>query len=121
MIDIAKTDTPNMFHNKYSGSSSNSLEKISIQHMDENNMDKRVDKNSLSKEDTKKLVDDLNKMSESLGAIVKFAYNDKIGEVYISVIDKKSGEEILKFPSDEVMKIKENMKDLVGSLLDTKG
>ena len=52
---------------------------------------------------------------------VKFAYNDKIEELYVNVIDKKSGKVIRKIPSEEAMKLKETMKDFIGSLLDTKG
>ena len=116
MIDIAKSSTSNMFH-QYSGSSQTNSSVKSTQHIE---VDSATSK-SLSKEDINKLVEDLNGVSESVNASVKFAYNNKIGEVYISVIDKKTGEEVMKLPSDEAMKIKEAMKDLVGSLLDTKG
>jgi flagellar protein FlaG len=116
MIEITNSATSNMFH-QYSGSSIANHSLKTTQHIETNS----VESKSLSKEDTQKIVEDLNKVSESVNASVKFAYNDKIGEVYISVIDKKTGEEVMKLPSDEVMKIKEAMKDLVGSLLDTKG
>jgi flagellar protein FlaG len=116
MMDIAKTATPNMFH-QYSGSSTANFSTKATQHVDVESATSK----SISKEDINKLVEDLNGVSESVNAGVKFAYNDKIGEVYISVIDKKTGEEVMKLPSDEAMKIKEAMKDLVGSLLDTKG
>ena len=68
-------------------------------------------------ESTKKF----NQMSESLNLDIKFAYNDKIDQVYLNVIDKNSGKIIRKLPSEEAMKISESMKDLVGALLDKKG
>ena len=76
---------------------------------------------SVKKEDVPKLVDDLNELSESLNVDVKFAYNDKINEVYVNVTDKNTGKVIRKLPSEEAMKIKETMKDVVGSLFDVKG
>ena len=71
--------------------------------------------------DKEKLVQELNDISKSFEVDIKFSYNDKIDEVYISVIDKKSGDIIRKLPSEDAMKIKETMKDFIGSLFDTKG
>ncbi len=62
-----------------------------------------------------------NKMSEELNLDVKFAYNDKIDQVYLNVIDKHTGRVIRKLPSEEAMKISESMKELVGALLDKRG
>jgi len=72
----------------------------------------------LSKDDTKKLVDDLNHASETFNKDVEFSYNEKINEVYITVRDKHTGRVIRKLPSEEAMKIKEAMKDFIGSLFD---
>jgi len=62
-----------------------------------------------------------NKMSEDLNLDVKFAYNDKIDQIYLNVIDKHTGRVIRKLPSEEAMKISESMKELVGTLMDQKG
>ncbi len=75
-------------------------------------------KKRFEKKDLKNIVDELNKISDSLNTEVKFKFNDKINEVYITVIDKKNGKVISKLPSEEAMKIKESMKELVGSLFD---
>ncbi len=64
---------------------------------------------------------EFNDMSDSLNLDVKFAYNEKIDTVYISVTDKNTGRVIQKLPTEEAMKIKESMKDLVGVLFDKKG
>ena len=64
---------------------------------------------------------EFNDLSNDLNLDVKFAYNSKIDTVYISVTDKITGKVIKKLPSEEAMKIKENMQDLVGVLLDKKG
>jgi flagellar protein FlaG len=68
-------------------------------------------------ESTKKF----NEMSDTLNLDIKFAYNDKIDQVYLNVIEKNTGRVIRKLPSEEAMKISESMKELVGNLLDKKG
>ena len=65
--------------------------------------------------------DKFNQMSEKLNLDIKFAYNEKIDQVYLNVIDKHTGQVIRKLPSEEAMKISETMKELVGNLLDKKG
>ncbi len=69
----------------------------------------------------KQSTEKFNEMSDKLNLDVKFAYNDKIDQVYLNVIDKKTGQIIRKLPSEEAMKISESMKELVGNLLDKKG
>ncbi len=81
-------------------------------------------KNELStqeQEALQKSVEKFNEMSEKLDLDVKFAYNDKIDQIYLNVIDKNTGQTIRKLPSEEAMKIAESMKDLVGALFDKKG
>ena len=68
-----------------------------------------------------KVSQEFNEISDSLNLDVKFAYNEKIDEMYISVTDKHTGRVIQKLPTEEAMKIKESMKDLVGVLFDKKG
>ena len=80
-----------------------------------------ADANKLDKNDVKSLVEDLNKTSDSLEVAVKFAFNDKLGEVYVNVVDKNSGEVIRQLPSKEALKLKEAMKEFIGSIFDMKG
>ncbi len=86
-------------------------------HSDRENSISTLDQKEKLAESAKKF----NEMSESLNLDVKFAYNDKIDQVYLNVIDKNTGRVIRKLPSEEAMKISESMKDLVGALLDKKG
>ncbi|HIP02583.1 MAG TPA: hypothetical protein EYG75_03615 [Campylobacterales bacterium] len=69
----------------------------------------------------KEATKEFNDISDSLNLDVKFAYNEKIDEVYISATDKHTGRAIQKLPTEEAMKIKESMQDLVGVLFDKKG
>ena len=68
-----------------------------------------------------KLIKELNDISKSLEVDIKFAYNDKINEMYVRVIDKVNGKVIRQMPTEEAIKIKESMKDFIGSLFDMKG
>ncbi len=80
--------------------------------------------NSYNKEseiDPKIVSSEFNKMSDALNLDVKFAYNEKIDTVYINVTDKDTGKVIRKLPTEDAMKIKESMKDLIGVLFDEKG
>ncbi|HIO91048.1 MAG TPA: flagellar biosynthesis protein FlaG, partial [Campylobacterales bacterium] len=63
----------------------------------------------------------LNAVSQSLQTDVKFGYNDTLNEFFIIVTDRNTGEEIQKLPTEQAMKIKETMKEMVGSLFDVKG
>ena len=69
----------------------------------------------------KQSTEKFNELSAKLNLDIKFAYNDKIDQVYLNVIDKNTGQIIRKLPSEEAMKISESMKELVGNLLDKKG
>jgi len=124
MLEAVKSATPNILHYNGGGvghnSSTNESKEIFTQKSNiENELQSNQEQNKNTKEDN--LIEELNEISESLKVDVKFAYNDKIDEVYINVIDKESGKIIRKLPSEEAMKIKETMKDFIGSLFDTKG
>jgi len=78
-------------------------------------------KKELSAPEMKQLAQDLNAVSQSLQTDVKFGYNDTLNEFFITVTDRNTGEEIQKLPTEQAMKIKETMKEMVGSLFDVKG
>ena len=89
------------------------------------NLSREVDKSSkftknssliLNKDETKALVNELNSKSEILNKDIKFSYNEKIGEVYVTITNKQTGEVIRQLPSKEAMKLKETMKEFIGSL-----
>ncbi len=81
--------------------------------------EKDVEK-KLTPQETKKLVSELNDISDSLNTDIKFGYDDDLAEVFVTVTDKHTGKIIRKLPTEEAMKIKKSMKELVGSLFDKK-
>ena len=127
MIDGTKLATPSIEHytgsntssmmqTHHSQSSSKTTETVDVQaEVQKSDIDSKVDKLE------QKHIDELNQMSKSMDVDIKFAYNDKIDTMYVSVIDKNSGEVIRKLPTEDAMKLKETMKEFIGSLFDKKG
>ena len=72
---------------------------------------------TLSKE-VKEATEKLNKKMEDLGTSIRFGYNDKIGAMYVNVMEMKTGEVIRKIPTEQAMKLSEYFKEAVGVLFD---
>jgi flagellar protein FlaG len=62
----------------------------------------------------------LNKEMSSLNFNVKFGFNDKINEMYVSVMEKDTNKVIRKIPSDDAMKLMDKMREIVGMIFDKK-
>ena len=72
---------------------------------------------TLSKE-VKEATEKLNKQMEDLGTSIRFGYNDKIGAMYVNVMEMKTGEVIRKIPTEQAMKLSEYIREAVGVLFD---
>jgi len=66
------------------------------------------------------LKEDLNKQLSSLGVYAKFGFDDKTGSMYVSVYSQDSNQLIRQMPSAEAMKMADNVKELMGSILNKK-
>ncbi len=110
---------PTNFHQR--GELKPSSEGVKSRNILQQNMqnEKDVEKQLTGKE-TKQLVSELNDISDSLDTDIKFGYDNDLAEVYVTVTDKHTGKVIRKLPTEEAMKIKKSMKELVGSLFDRK-
>jgi len=73
------------------------------------------------KKELQKIVEELNREMNPLNIDLKFKFNDKIDELTVMVIDKKTNKVIREFPPKEALKLMEKMKELVGMLFDKKG
>jgi flagellar protein FlaG len=93
------------------------------QEMQKDKQDEEVKKHQkeMTKEELQKLTTQLNKEMEPLNPDIKFSFNDKVSELVVNVIDKNTDKVIRKIPSDEALKIMEQMRKLVGALFDDKG
>jgi len=100
----------------------NETKKTDQQKIDENEND--INKTSDEKEIKKKLqeiTEQLNKEMDTLNTTIRFGFDDKIDEMYVSVIDTKDNKVIRQIPSEEAMRLAAKMRELVGMLFDEKG
>ena len=77
---------------------------------------------SLSAEKMKELVqettDSLNEMSSLLKYGIRFAYDDKVSEMLVNVIEKDTNRVIRQIPSKEILAMRAKMAEMVGLLVD---
>ncbi|WP_457561028.1 flagellar protein FlaG [Caminibacter sp.] len=81
---------------------------------------KNMDKEKLKKE-LQKVAEELNRAMNPLNIDLKFEFNNKVDELVVKVIDKKTDNVIREFPPKEALKLMEKMRELVGMLFDKKG
>ena len=82
--------------------------------------DEKSDAQKLKKE-LQEVVDKLNKEMDPLKTSIRFGFDDKADELYVSVIDTSNNQEIRKIPSEEAMRLAAKMRELVGMIFDKKG
>ena len=92
------------------------VEQTHIQHDATRNLTEQNNE-TLSKE-VKEATEKLNKQMEDLGTSIRFGYNDKIGAMYVNVMEMKTGEVIRKIPTEQAMKLSEYFREAVGVLFD---
>lgn len=78
-------------------------------------------KENLSNKEINDLAKRLNDQMESLETNIRFAYNDKISSLYVNVLEKNTGEIIRKIPTENMMKLSEHFREIIGLLMDKKG
>lgn len=69
----------------------------------------------------KEAAKELNDVLDSLNKGIRFNVNDDTGDVVVQVVDRASDEVIRQFPSEEVVRLRSHIHDLVGMLLDSQG
>ncbi len=72
------------------------------------------------KEQVKETTDSLNEMSSLLKYGIKFAYDDKVSEMLVNVIEKETNRVIRQIPSKEILAMRARMAEMVGLLVDQK-
>ena len=63
----------------------------------------------------------LNKQMDSLGTNVQFGFNDKINIMFVDVVERSTGKQIRKIPTEEAMLLSEKMQEIIGTIFDKKG
>ncbi|AJC86237.1 flagellar protein FlaG [Campylobacter sp. RM16704] len=91
------------------------IEKVSLENKQQVNLNEQEENLN---EKLKNATEKLNMQMETLGTNVRFAFNDKINEMYVNVTEKDTGKLIRKIPSEEVMKLIEHFKGVIGTIFD---
>ena len=91
---------------------------ISIAPSKELEINNRSKKNQDSDEALLNITLNLNTIAKKDNLDVSFEYNSKLQESYISIKDNDTGKVIRKIPSEEALKFREGMKELLGILFD---
>ncbi|HDX6330446.1 TPA: flagellar protein FlaG [Campylobacter fetus subsp. venerealis] len=76
-----------------------------------------------NEQDSKRISDIVNKLNdnmETLNTNIRFGFNDKTSSMYVSVTEADSGKVIRKIPTEEIMKLTEHFKEIVGVIFDKK-
>ena len=73
--------------------------------------------NVVSKDEADDIVESLYELTEMLQTSLTFQTDEKSNEVVIKVIDKKTNEVIRQIPNEEIMQLREKMKEMTGILL----
>jgi len=81
---------------------------------------KKYNENEIKKK-LQEITEQLNKEMDTLNTTIRFGFNDKVNEMYVSVIDTKDNRVIRQIPSEEAMQLAAKMRELVGMLFDEKG
>ena len=82
-------------------------------------LDKGEQHKKLMKELTK-LTEELNREMNPLNLKIRFGYDDRSRELFVSVFEKDSNTLIRKFPTDEAIELMVKMKEINGMIFDKK-
>ncbi len=72
------------------------------------------------KQELMRLTEELNKEMNPLNINVKFGFEDKIGEMFVSVYEKDSNKLLRKIPSDGAIALMIKMREIIGIIFDKK-
>lgn len=88
-------------------------------------MEKSAKDDALNEQDISQklttIVEKLNSNMKALDTNVMFGYNDKIGTMFVSVMERSTGKMIRKIPTEEAMLLSEKMQEIIGTIFDKKG
>jgi len=73
---------------------------------------------AVSTQDVQKAIQQANASFSRSNESIAFGYEEKLGQLFVTVTDKQSGEVVREIPSKEFIEHKIFMKEMVGLLLD---
>ncbi len=79
---------------------------------------KSLQKEMPSAEELQQDLDVLNAQLETMNRSLQFSIDEELKDVVVKIVDTKTGEIIRQIPPDEVLRLREHFKELVGLILE---
>ncbi|KAA6230750.1 flagellar biosynthesis protein FlaG [Campylobacter sp. LR291e] len=109
---VSKTDFESS--NSQSASTTNTIQ--SVQSQDGIESTQQSDKGLSEK--LAEITQELNEQMETMDSNIRFGYSDEIDRMYVSVVEKMTGKEIRRIPTEEAMRLTEYFRDAMGMIYD---
>jgi flagellar protein FlaG len=74
-----------------------------------------------NQEDMNKLIDQLNKSLDPFNTSLRFGFDNKSDDFFVSVVDTQSNRMLRRFPLEQAEQLLPKMKEVTGILFDHKG
>lgn len=82
---------------------------------------KKDDETPLGEQDLQKLTKELNEKMKRIESKLTFSYNEVLHSLVVTIKDSNGDRIIREIPSQEVIKLTEKMRDILGIIFDKKG
>ncbi len=102
-------------------SNSQNLEQIEKNQAVNHQEDKKRGEVSLTHEQQSQIKDWIERMNRVVKENVKFNFNEKLGRIYVTVVDSNTHEVIRTIPSEDALKLSAVWKEAIGNIFDKKG
>ncbi len=79
---------------------------------------KSLQKEMPSAEEIQQELDVINAQLETMNRSLQFSIDEELKDVVVRIVDTKTGEIIRQIPPDEVLRLREHFKELVGLILE---
>ena len=79
---------------------------------------KKGNAEEITKEDASNITKALNELMDKMNCDLEFKYYDKLDQLTVKMVDKKTKETIKEFPPEEIIKAMIKTKDWIGTFLD---
>jgi flagellar protein FlaG len=79
---------------------------------------KSLQKEMPSAEELQQDLDVINAQLETMNRSLQFSIDEELKDVVVKIVDTKTGEIIRQIPPDEVLRLREHFKEMVGLILE---
>ncbi len=94
------------------------LGRLSKEHKNPQAIQEKVE--PMEREDLENLVQDMENYLSDMRVNLSFKLHDETGDVLVQVIDGETGEVIRQLPPEEILELREKLKELRGVIFDSK-